>query len=73
MKKLISILLVVALLAICLCSCEVIRYDSLHGEDTTTTTAPEETTTKGPWSPNVGGEAGPIELPGIGIKPTVGA
>ena len=80
MKKLISILLVVALLAICLCSCEIVKFDDTKQPEDTTTAAPEEVTTapkeetttqKGPWSPNLGGDAGPIELPGVAIKPTV--
>ena len=93
MKKLISLLLIVAMLTICLCSCDINSVleklpwnDSEQTQDDTTTTpdstdedttttVPEETTTTtgGAWSPNAGkDDKKPIELPGIGVKPTIG-
>ena len=72
MKKLISILLIVALLAICLCACQVVEQGA--NDEETTTPAPEETTTAvEPWAPKPdSSNEGPIELPGVGIKPTIG-
>ena len=73
MKKLISILLIVALLAICLCSCQFVPHSK--GEQDTTAPQEEETTTNpNAWAPkpNPNGEEGPIELPANGLKPTIG-
>ena len=106
MKKLISILLIVTMLALSLCSCELI--DKIFGteeettteaeetttkkpeddeeeeetttqkkpveEETTTKPQEEETTTKAPWKPGSDDkdDKKPIELPGVGVKPTIG-
>ena len=102
MKKLISILLIVTMLTLSLCSCELKDKitDTVSGwfgnkeeetttavpqeeetttkpqeEETTTKPQEEETTTKpAPWAPGASAndDKKPIELPGIGIKPTVG-
>ena len=100
MKKLISILLIVTMLTLCLCSCELKDKitDTVSGwfgnkEEETTTAPEEETTTKpqeeetttkpqeeetttkpAPWAPGASDadDKKPIELPGLGVTPTVG-
>ena len=86
MKKLISILLIVAMLMLGLCSCDLKdKISGLFGKEEETTTAPEEETTTqpqeeetttepGPWKPAIQDkdDKQPIELPGSSFIPTIG-
>lgn len=72
MKKLLAILLILAMLAMGLCACG----NNPDDDDTTTTApvvdpAPDGGEDDGPWHPDEDRESTPIELPGVPVTPSV--